>query len=100
MKSWFVGHPFQAKDRVIGRFDATPWRANFFMAVAFSKRVLRLIRAKNKRMQLCLQIEFAEKKSLIAAGNTMNVRHKRNEIVTLNVTQTFCVQTRNRPETF
>jgi len=63
MKSWFVGHPFQAKDRVIGRFDATPWRANFFMAVAFSKRVLRLIRAKNKRMQLCLQIEFAEKKS-------------------------------------
>jgi len=33
-------------------------------------------------------------------GTTTNVRHKRNKIVTLNVTQKFCVQARKRPETF
>jgi len=57
MKSWFVDHRLEAKDRGIDLFDATPSRANFLMAVAFSKTVLKLTRAKNKRTQLCLQIE-------------------------------------------
>jgi len=39
MKSWFVGHRFQAKDRVIDLFGATTLPANFLMAVAFSKAV-------------------------------------------------------------
>jgi len=64
MESWFVGQRLQAKNRVIDLFDARPSRDNFLMAVAFSKGVLRLIRAKNKRTQLCLQIELAEEKSL------------------------------------
>jgi len=106
MKTWFVGHRLQAKDHVIDLFYATPSRANFLMAVASSKRVLRLIRAENKRTQLCLQIESAEEKSQSLhsqkspLGTQQNVRHKRKKIVTLNVTQNFCVQARNRPETF
>jgi len=63
MKSWFVGHRLHAKDRVIDIFAPTSSRADFLMAVAFSKWILRLIRAKNKRTQLYLQIELAEEKS-------------------------------------
>jgi len=48
---------------VVVLFDATPPRTNFLMAVAFSKRVWRLIRTKNKITQLYLQIELAEEKS-------------------------------------
>jgi len=57
MERWFVGHRSQAKNRVIDFFDATPSHANFLMAVAFQKKVLRLIWEKNKRTQLCLQME-------------------------------------------
>jgi len=47
---------------IIDLFDAMPSRANFLTSVALSKGV-RLIRAENKRTQLCLQIELAEEKS-------------------------------------
>jgi len=46
---------------VIDLFKATPTRANFLTAVAFSKCV-RLIQAQNKRTQLYLQIKVAEDK--------------------------------------
>jgi len=45
---------------VIDVSEATPSPANFLTAVAFSKTSVRLIRAENKRSQLCLQIGLAE----------------------------------------
>jgi len=39
MKSRLVGFLKQAKNRVIDLFDATPSRANFLTALAFSKTV-------------------------------------------------------------
>jgi len=64
MKSRLVGFLKQAKNRVSDWCfrRRTPTRANLLNAVAFSK-IVRLIRAENKRMQLCLQIEFTEEKS-------------------------------------
>ena len=86
MKSWLVGHCLQAKNRVIDLFDATP--DNFLMAVVFSKGVLRLIRAKNERTQLCLQIELAEEKSQPLHSEKSPLGTK------------FCVQPWNLSETF
>jgi len=39
MKSWLVGFLQQAKNRVSDLCDATPSRASFLTAVAFSKTV-------------------------------------------------------------
>jgi len=49
---------------VIDLFDAMPSHANFLtVGCRLLKKSVTLIRAENKRTQLCLQIELAEEKS-------------------------------------
>jgi len=67
---------------VIDLFEATPSSANFLTAVAFLKASVRLIRAENKRSQLCLQIGLAEENhnhfihTEVTAVSTTNVLHE------------------------
>jgi len=65
-----------------------------------------LIRAENKRTQLCLQTELAEEKSVtslteVTAKKTTTVRQERKKsLLECLLKRKFCIQAQNRPETF
>jgi len=89
---------------VIDLFDAPTSRANFLMVVAFPKSV-RLIRAGNKRMQLCLQVELAEEYHNHFAHRSHRIEHnkstsRKRKIVTLNVIKSFVCRHEIGPKRF
>jgi len=87
MKSWFVGHRFlkQAKNCVSdwsSGSNAIPCR--FPHHCRLLKKSVRLIRAENKRTQLCLQIELTEENHNHKSHRNKCTSRKK-KIVTLNV---------------
>jgi len=92
VKSLFVGHRFLKQAKLAGvpdHFEAIPSRANFLTAVAFSKGV-RLIRAENKRTQLCFQQNWLKKSHNHFTHRSHHGEHKctyvmKEKVVTLNV---------------
>jgi len=94
-----VGFLKQAKNRVS---DWSLWAKAIACLFPHLCRLLeksvRLIRAENKRTQLCLQTELAEKKSLLSQKLqrwAQQIYVTKEKILTPNAIKKFCMQARN-----